>query len=93
LIEGNGVLANDDSLLSERRVRLLISALDCAEAMIELSPFAQNLETMRRIYENAERLYADATTLLHEVKISRAQEHEIRSRLGDLRICVDTLAR
>ena len=80
---GSGVRAKD------RRFQLLMSELDCAEAMAGLANIAIDFENFRRTYNNARQYYELVVSQLLHVQIPGEYVPELLRRLYHLRKWLD----
>jgi hypothetical protein len=80
---GNGTRSN------ERRFQLLLSELDCAEAMAGLANIAIDFENFRRTYNNAQQYYELVVSQLLQVHVPGEYVPEILRRLDHLRKWLD----
>jgi hypothetical protein len=73
----------------ERRFQLLLSELDCAEAMAGLANIAIDFENFRRTYNNARQYYEHIVSQLLQVHVPGEYVPEILRRLDHLRKWLD----
>jgi hypothetical protein len=79
----------DAARSDERSFQLLLSELDCGEAMAGLAIIATDFENFRRTYNNARQCYEWVVSQLLQLSVPAGRLQEIDSRLCALRSWLD----